>query len=465
MIKWMPALLLTAALPARAAVVEGVPALGAVTPGAWVGAAAAPSALSISIPAPAIAAPAPLAAAPALTVVPAAAGPSHPTGEHAASEASRMWDGFGGPRPAGGIPETSEPAVDGLPPSLSESWSRASFVSAVGGLEIAYKHRAGPAGSVPRVYAGGLALNESFDPLFARPGAPARPEYFLWMRGHAPTGWTPTATPIDADARDLARMIVLSARETRSTKVELALHSFGTLIFQRMVQLRAEPEVAQALDLLSGSRVFMLNATTHYEGSEKRAGRQFEQMGTATKQFVGWLDSMDGVADMWRTAAEFNPFLAAGQAAWKFQRDQIVAMASKGAADMMRADLQTPWAPEIDPIRRGFLAALARDSQNHGWQEALLRRSSDMFKLEFTKQDAALVRRMKIGLELIHATEDQLLNWVSAQTLFERLGIAAPDQAPKAGTVLTDKSGLFRATIVAGDHYYPLKQRDDLARR
>ena len=507
MINWIPALLLSVAAPSAAAVVEIAPRLGVALPVAPMAFSASALQPLSSVGAPVLTAPlaAPaLFAAPALSLAPASAAPapaaapvlaaallpaavpvaasalrsaalpaasaapaesSRPGGEQAAFEAARTWDGFGSPRTADVPAETEEPVVKGLPATLTKGWKRSTFPSADGALEIAYKHRRGPAGAVPRVYAGGLALNESFDPLFARSARPARSEYFLWMRGHTPTGWTPTATPIDADARDLARMIVLSARESGSDKVELALHSFGTLVFQRMVQLHGEPEVAEALSLLSGSRVFMLNATTHYEGSEKRAGRQFEQMGTATKQFIGWLDSMDSAANAWRGMAEINPFLAAGMAAWQYQRDQIMAMASKGAADMMRSDLKAPWAPEIDAIRRGFLVALAEASQNHGWQESLLRRSSDMFKLEFTKADAALIRHLNIGLELIHATDDQLLNWVSAQTLFERLGISAPEKAPEAGTVLTDKTGLFRATIVAGDHYYPLKQRDDLARR
>jgi hypothetical protein len=178
---------------------------------------------------------------------------------------------------------------------------------------------------------------------------------------------------------------------------------------------------------------------------------------------------MDAAASAWRSAASLNPFLApailSSLAAWEIQRDQIMAMASKGAADMMRADLKEPWAPEIDAIRRGFLAALARDSRDPAWQESLLRRSSDMFRLEFTKTDVAAIRRLDIGLELVHAAGDKLLNWVSAQTLFELLGIRAPAQAPAAGTVLTDRTGRFRASIVDGDHYYPLKQRDALARR
>lgn len=466
-------LLVAAALPSRAAVVEAVPAFEAAPaalPAGALPALAAPSVFAApALSAPLLAAPAPLAPAPALAAAPAALAPSaapafaaaaapaaapalapapaasaredsaHPSTEQAASDAARDFDGF----------------------------TRGSFES-TDGLQIAFKSRPGPAGQAPRVYSGGLALNESFDPLFARSAPPARPEYFLWTRGHRPTGWTPTKTPIDADARDLARMIVLAAKETGSAKVELALHSFGTLVFQRLVQLHEEPEVAAALRLLSGSRVTLLNATTHYEGSERRAGQQFEQMGQATRQLVDSLNMMDQAAETWQAALSLNPFLGPAIQFWmdeyRLARGQLLALASQGATDMMRKDLSQPWDPAIDSIRRGFIAALEEDSKNHGWQESLLRRSSDMFRLEFTKSDAARIRRLHIHLDLLHSSGDQLLNWESARSLFERLGIPAPETAPAPGTVLTDPTGRFRATIVDGDHYYPLKKRDDLAR-
>jgi hypothetical protein len=251
--------------------------------------------------------------------------------------------------------------------------------------------------------------------------------------------------------------------------VELALHSFGTLVFQRLVQLHEEPEVAAALRLLTGSRVVLLNATTHYEGSERRAGRQFEQMGMATRKLVDMLNMMDEAAETWKAVALLNPFAGPAVEFWMAeyasQRGQLLALASRGAKNMMDKDLSAPWDPAFDSIRRDFIAALQEDSKNHGWQESLLRRSSDMFRLEFTKRDAERIRRLHIHLDLIHASSDQLLNWESARTLFERLGIEAPETAPAPGTVLTDATGRFRATIVEGDHYYPLKRRDDLARR
>ena len=163
--------------------------------------------------------------------------------------------------------------IDAAPAS---GWTAGSFESA-DGLTISYKERAGGAGSA-RVYSGGLALNESFDPLFASPRVPTGPEFFLWTRAHQPSGWQPTKSVLDADARDLARMIVRAGKSSPTGKVELALHSFGTLAFQRLAQLREEPEAAEALALLAGSRVVMLNATTHYKGSERQAGPDFERM-------------------------------------------------------------------------------------------------------------------------------------------------------------------------------------------
>ena len=321
-------------------------------------------------------------------------------------------------------------------------------------------------------------------------------------------------------------MIVLAARESKATKVELALHSFGTLVFQRMIQLREEPEVREALKLLAGSRVTLLNATTHYAGTERRAGREFEQMGVATRNFVDWLDMMDEIAAGWHRNAEnnaaagaavreslsnwrenaakmaelsvsINPFAAAAVkmwmrqwntaaamadkaadpntyaepsvemllAQWREQRAQMLALASQGAANMMRADLAAPWPAEFDAIRQGFVAALARDSHDPAWQEALLRRSADMFRLEASPRDMDVLRRMKVRVDLIHSSGDQLLNWQSALVLYELMGIAAPAKAPPAGTELRDVTGRFRASIVAGDHYYPQKERDDLARR
>jgi len=130
---------------------------------------------------------------------------------------------------------------------------------------------------------------------------------------------------------------------------------------------------------------------------------------------------------------------------------------------MMRDDLKEAWDPSYDSIRRSFVDALARDARDPAWQEALMRRSSDMFRLEFTKKDAAALRDLRIKVDLVHAAGDKLLNWNSARALFRRLGIAAPDKAPAPGAVLADPTGRLRAVIVDGDHYWPLKKRDAFA--
>jgi len=442
----------------------GVPTLGGSAP-----ALAAPSlSAPLSLTAPSLSAPAKAApprlmlptAVPALPAIPALpslanlpspsakAGPSSKSLDDSAAEAKSLFDG-------------------GRAAAPGEGWTLDAFTGD-GGAPIQYKSREGTGGGRARVYAGGLALTESFEPLFARAEKPAGKELFLWTRGHAPSAWLATKSPIDADARDLARAVLIAAKDSPGGKVELALHSFGTLVFQRMVQLHAEPAVAAALKALSGSRVFLLHATTHFEGSEKKAGPDFERMSQATRAVVDWLNAGDATADLWEATARMNPFLAPAISAWletwRFQRGQVIALASKDAAGMMLADLKEPWDKAVDHIRKAFIKDIQRDSKDPGWQEAMLRRSSDMFRLEFSLEDAARIRRLGIGLELVHADGDKLLNWESAKVLFERLGIEAPEKAPPSGTVLTDKTGRFRARIVSGDHYFPLKKRDELAK-
>ena len=208
------------------------------------------------------------------------------------------------------------------------------------------------------------------------------------------------------------------------------LHSFGTLIFQRLIQLRDEPQAAQALDKSSGSRVVLLNATTHYPGSERQAGPEFEQMGTATRAFVDWLDGADDIAAEWEALYKVNPWAYMGVRValdqWYLQRKKLLAFASKGAADMMRNDLKDPWPAPFDHIRLELAKMLEHDARDKGWQEALLRRSRDMFTLDSTPQDFDAIRDLRIRLELVHAAGDKLLNWATARALFERLGIAAP---------------------------------------
>ncbi|MBI2385225.1 MAG: hypothetical protein HYV14_04340 [Elusimicrobia bacterium] len=474
----MNALLLSIAMgfasPARAGVVAaprltgslapgGVPAIAAGVSAPALSPAALSAPLSLSAPvisdAPRLMLPTAIPALPAPPVIAASglasvAGPSAKAEarskslDDSAAEAKALFDG-------------------GRAAAPGEGWTLGSF-EGDGGAPIHYKSREGTGGTPSRVYAGGLALTESFEPLFARAQKPAGDELFVWTRGHAPSAWLMTKSPLDADARDLARAVLIAAKNSPGGKVELALHSFGTLVFQRMTQLHAEPAVAAALKALSGSSVFLLHATTHFEGSEKKAGPDFERMGQATRAVVDWLNAGDATADLWEQTARMNPFLGPAIAAWletwRFQRGQVIALAAKDAAGMMLADLKDPWDKAYDHIRKAFIKDLKNDAKDAGWQEAMLRRSSDMFRLEFSPEDAARIRTLGIRLELIHADDDKLLNWESAKVLFERLGIEAPEKAPPSGTVLTDKTGRFRARIVAGDHYWPLKKRDELAK-
>ena len=454
-------LLLFFAPAASAALVEGVPRLNAAPSAFLSGASLLPVFLPPVSPAPMLASP----ALPALSPAAALSAPATTLPEPAALESSFAGAAQSGPqrksREKGAF--AAARAFDG-----TDAWSRGTFDGA-DGLSVTFKRRAGPAGTVPRVYSGGLALNESFDALFARSAPPARPEYFVWTRGHRPTGWVPTAPTLDADARDLARMIVLASRETGSSLVELALHSYGTLVFQRLSQLHAEPEVAAALQRLAGSRVVLLNAATHYAGSANRAGSMYETIGQAARQAVDMLDLMDRTAESWRQAAEWNPLLGPSIGLWlagyRAQREQLLALNAARTAGRLRKDLDEPWDPAYDSIRRGFLAALEQDSQDPGWQESLLRRASDLFRLEFTKKDAARLRRLKIRVDFVHSASDRLLNWESARTVFELFGIPSPERMPAPRTVLADRTGLFRAEIVDADHYYPLKRRDALAAR
>jgi hypothetical protein len=349
-------------------------------------------------------------------------------------------------------------------PALGPGWSAGAF-EGEGGLAVRYKHRAGADRSLPaRVFSGGLALNDSFETLFAgRPAA--RDEYFLWTRAHAPTGWVPTRSPLDADARDLARMLAAAARANGSGKAELVLHSFGTLVFQRLVQLRGEPVVDEALRSLSGSRVVFLHGTTRYEGSERRAGREFEQMGQATRAFTDWLNTADAMVEMWEKTARLNPLLGpavdAWLAQWRVQRNQVLSMGTRDAVAMMRQDLAEPWAPALEPMRKAFVAALEREARDPGWQEAMLRRSGDMFRLAMTPADVRHLRRLGVSLDMVHARGDKLLNWETARALFELYGLPSPESLPEAGTELRAKNA--RAVVVDGDHYWPLKRPEALA--
>ena len=461
---------LSISVPSLAAPALGVAPLGGALSAATLSPAPALSA------APAFAAPAatlaaPLSAAPATAAAaaaePAAAAlpsgvPSAPVLGGArlsapdASVAVRATDGaaFDGSRA-----EAPAEANDGA------GWNRASFANSDGGTTF-YKARLAASNKPARVYSGGLALNESFESLFAAQTAADRSQFFVWTRAHAPTAWMPTATPTDADARDLARMIVLAAREAKTAKVELVLHSNGTIIFQRLVQLRREPEVRAALKLLAGSRVVLLNGMTHYDHIEKLGGPQVVQLAQASRMIVDWLDSWDALAAVVSRSARDWPTLPAQAwlAGYRMMREQLLEAATDPAAAQMSRDLETPWPARLEPVRLRLRAALARDSRDAGWREALLRRSNDAFLLDFKARDAAFLRRLGVTVEFVHALHDQLLNWQTAQLLMNRFGLATPEQEPRAGDVLSSPDGRMRATIVDGDHYFPLKQPEKLSR-
>lgn len=364
------------------------------------------------------------------------------------------------------------PAVDAGPSpvySSAQGWELESF-RGDGGLEIFYRRRPGDEkfeGLRPRVFAGGLALNDSFATLLAGRSA-SRPEYVLSTRGHAPTGWAPTAHPLDADARDLARLLALAAGTSRSRRVELVLHSFGTLVFQRMLQLRGDPLVDKGLEAVSESKVVFLNGTTRYQGSELRAGAPYALTGQLARGSVDWLDSSDAAAELAASAAQLNPFAAPAAEAWlaryRALRAQSVAMATRGAAAATRRDLQARWSPRLEPQRQLFLERLEREADDAGWQEALLRRSADMFRLDMTQEDVKHLRRLSVDLHIVHGRDDDMINWESARALLELFGLPSPAQAPEPGTILSRGGNRFKAHIVDGDHYWPLKQPDALGR-
>ncbi len=363
-----------------------------------------------------------------------------------------------GPSPRAVEPQEAESA-DG------PGWTRGSFESSAGG-RIAFKARETACGAPARVYSGGLALNDSFETLFDGAAAADRSHYFLWTRAHGPSAWSPTRAVTDADARDLARMIVIASRRANTPKVELVLHSNGTIVFQRLLQLRREPEVREALRRLSGSRVVLLDGMTHYEGAEREGGPEVARLAQANRMLVGWLDSWDDLAAEVESAARawMNPAALAWLTGYRAQRSALLAAATAPAAAQMARDLDERWAPELESARLRLRADLERDAQGDGWREALIRRSNDAFRLDFAARDARLARRLDIAVDFVHAAGDRLLDWRAARLLMERFGLAAPAKMPAAGTSFTDPTGRLRGLVVAGDHYFPLKEPGALAR-
>jgi pimeloyl-ACP methyl ester carboxylesterase len=262
-------------------------------------------------------------------------------------------------------------------------------------------------------------------------------------------------------------MIVLSGRQSGSSRANLVLHSYGGMLFQRMVQLRQEPEVRQALEMLKGGRVTMLNTTTHYGHSEAVLGKEYVLVAQGMHNLISWLNEMDSTADLMRQTARANPFLApainAQLMAWQIQRDQLMTASTKVWVDSLIKKLSIPYAPEVDQFRLRLLQSVEDGASKPGWREAILRRSDDTLQLEFTKKDVEYLRRLKIPISLVHGRQDDRIPWVNARLLFTLLGIPAPEEMPPSGTVLTDPSGLFRLTIVESDHMFPVRQPDALA--
>lgn len=388
--------------------------------------------------------------------------------EEASGAGARRFDGLGA---SGALGAIVPPAVSGGPfggpaggdlaGTRSGGWSQGSFRSPVDGAELFFKRRAsqGEPGRAPTVFVGGLGLSESFDALFA--AAPARSDQiFLWLRGNAPSSWAPARHPLDADARDLALMITAAAREAGSAGVDLALHSYASLVFQRMLQLGEHAEVREALGLLRGARVFMINATTHFKGSESAAGPEYEKMTRATALFVGWLDMMDAAAELWRKTPVLSPLYPTSLAwlqAWSFQRAQALDLAAKDVVAQLREHLKGPWAPEVEAVRRQAVDRLERNAHDAGWQEALVRRVNDGALLEAKPADVARLAALGVQVEVVVSHDDQIIPWSVSKVFLEHLGVAAPESAPPAGSVLRSPNGSVRARIVAGDHYVPLK--------
>ncbi|MBI5883563.1 MAG: alpha/beta hydrolase [Elusimicrobia bacterium] len=351
---------------------------------------------------------------------------------------------------------------------ITRGWAPGKLRSQADGAVLTYRSRKsqGPSSNSPIVFIGGLALAESFDSYF-KTQAPSSDEYFLWLRGHQPSAWTATREVYDSDGRDMAAMIVEAARSSGSGQVRLVAHSYGVLVFQRMLQLSRFPEVRQALNLLKGGRVTLLNVTTHYGDSETAGGDQYAQMARIIRAFISWLDMMDSQAALMRRSMELNPALAPAiipaLMAWEIQRTQALSMASQGAVKELKGHLAQRWDPPIDAVRRRLLKVIGRNSSDPGWQEAFLRRANDTSKLEFTKTDAERLRTLGIGLDLIHSKDDQLIPWVSAKLLFDLLAVPTPDKAPGAGSSFESADGLFRAKVVDGDHYFPLRKPAEFA--
>lgn len=346
----------------------------------------------------------------------------------------------------------------------SSDWSLAKYKSPVDGLKIEYKERQGEADKPARVFVGGLALAESYEPLFSSGPPQAGSEFFVWLRGQGKTDWAPTQKPLDADARDLAAMITKAAKESNTGKSDLVLHSYGTVVFQRMLQLRGEDRVDDALSRIS--RVTMLNANSHAEGGEKLAGPEFVQRAQATKLFVDGLDAYDASIKLWETTAKTNPLLALQMYGLintaKFQRTAGLNLAIKEVVDLQRKDLSEPWQSKDESLRKDAQAELESVAKNPDWQEAVIRRSRDVFVLDMKKSDFEYLRNSGIKLDIIQGSDDKLLPWAGTRGMLELMGVDAPEKAPAPGSKFKSPDGSISMQMVKADHYFPLKQPEKL---
>jgi hypothetical protein len=370
------------------------------------------------------------------------------------------------------VPELRAAADGALAPApspakkVSAQWVSGSFKSPVKSANIAYKYRMPYGAKETTVLAGGLALAESFESLFS--AVPSRNnQFFLWFRAMPPSSWVYGRDNFEADARDLARFINLAAEKTGSRRVNLVLHSYSTLVVQKMVQMREDAEIGRALGYLRGAQVLMLNPTTHFKGSEALGGGNYAQTAAIISNFIKWLDMTDNYVDGWNSAAGLVPSMQApvtfNLAMWEIQRNNALNMTSKQAREMMVDHLTPAWGGGLDPVRESLLGTVKKNVENPRWQETLLRRTDDTAKFDFVAADVAAMRSAGINLDFIYAGEDQLIPWAAERlTVAALFGIPVPEQLPQPGVVFRDQSGLFSLRVVQGDHYFPLKYPAEL---
>jgi hypothetical protein len=346
------------------------------------------------------------------------------------------------------------------------AWHAGSFTSADGAL-IQYKYRLCPDCGSATVFVGGLTLAESFETLFAQPGRPKTSQFFIWLRGFPPTQWHANQHLLEADARDVARFMGIAAQTSGAGRVNLALHSYANFIFQKMVQMAGDDEVGRALGSLQGGQVLFLDGTTNCKDCQAAAGPEGAQIASTVKLFEDWLDAGDDTAAAMAASAQLNPLLGpsvdASLAGWDMQRTTALAAGTQQADAAAVKDMETPWDHADNGIREKLLEQVKKNAGDPGWQEALMKRSNDTYQFDFTQQDVETIRRLGLRLDMVHAAKDQLIQWPWAQITMKFFGIPAPDQLPAPGSVLRDASGRFSFTVVAGDHYFPLKDPEGLA--